>query len=75
MIGGVGPKIEGTLHDLGIFHFDQIARWTDAEVAWVDQYLAFRGRIGRERWVEQAQALARGEDTEAKRRYLEGDHV
>jgi predicted flap endonuclease-1-like 5' DNA nuclease len=75
MIAGVGPRVETTLNSLGIYHFDQISTWTPANIAWVDQYLRFRGRIVRERWVEQAHALARGEETEGKRLYLEGDHV
>jgi NADH-quinone oxidoreductase subunit E len=57
-IGGIGPKIEGILNELGIYHFDQIARWTPAEVAWVDTRLKFRGRIEREGWIAQAKELA-----------------
>ena len=57
-ISGVGPKIEGILNDLGIYHFDQIAAWTPEQVAWVDGYLSFKGRIGREKWIEQAKQLA-----------------
>lgn len=60
LIDGIAPKTETTLHALGIFHFDQIAGWSRANIAWVDQYLRFRGRIVREQWVEQAQDLARG---------------
>jgi NADH-quinone oxidoreductase subunit E len=60
MISGVGPKIEGTLHSIGIFTFAQIAAWTADERAWVDGYLRFRGRIERENWVAQAKALAEG---------------
>jgi NADH-quinone oxidoreductase subunit E len=60
MISGVGPKIEGTLHSIGIFTFAQIAAWTAEERAWVDGYLRFRGRIERENWVAQAKALAEG---------------
>ncbi|MDB5613814.1 MAG: hypothetical protein JWQ22_1467 [Devosia sp.] len=58
-IKGVGPKIETSLNSLGIYHFDQIAGWTKANVDWVDDQLAFKGRIGRERWVEQATKLAK----------------
>ncbi len=58
-IKGVGPKIEKTLHDLGIYHFDQIAAWTPAEIDWVDDYLSFKGRIGRDNWIGQAADLAR----------------
>ena len=57
-IGGIGPKIEGILNSLGIFHFSQIAVWTEGEVAWIDGYLRFQGRVTREQWVEQAKSLA-----------------
>ena len=60
MISGVGPKIEGILHSLGIWTFAQIAAWTADERAWVDGHLRFHGRIEREEWVRQADALARG---------------
>lgn len=60
LIGGVSLLQQSTLNSLGIYHFDQIAAWSPANVAWVDQYLRLRGRIGRERWLEQADALARG---------------
>ena len=58
-IGGVGPKLEGTLNDLGFYHFDQIAAWTKAEIAWVDSRLKFKGRIERDDWVGQAKELAK----------------
>ena len=45
-ISGVGPKLEGVLNELGFWHFDQIAKWTEAEVAWVDSRLKFRGLDG-----------------------------
>ena len=64
MISGVGPVMEGKLHDLGIFTFAQIAKWTEKEIAWVDGYLAFRGRIVRDDWIKQADALARGGEEE-----------
>ena len=60
MISGVGPKIEGILHSLGIFTFKQIASWKKAEREWVDNYLKFKGRIEREDWAKQAKALAKG---------------
>ena len=58
LINGVGPVLERKLNDLGFYHFWQIARWTDAEVAWVDGFLNFKGRIGRDNWISQAQKLA-----------------
>lgn len=74
LIDGVQPRIESTLNSIGVFHFDQIAAWTPANVAWVERYLAFNGRVGRERWVEQAKSLAAGL-ADTRRRYLEGEHV
>jgi len=60
MISGVGPRIEATLHELGIYTYTQIASWKKAEREWVDSYLKFKGRIEREDWVKQAKALAKG---------------
>ena len=61
VIKGVGPKLEEMLHGMGVFHFDQIAAWTAAEVAWVDDNLeGFKGRVSRDEWVTQARFLAAG---------------
>ncbi|MCB1395141.1 MAG: 50S ribosomal protein L21 [Rhodobacteraceae bacterium] len=57
-ISGVGPKLEGLLHDNGVFHFDQIAAWNAEEIAYMDDQLSFKGRIARDNWIEQAAALA-----------------
>ncbi|MEL7462496.1 MAG: hypothetical protein AAFN79_00400 [Pseudomonadota bacterium] len=59
-IKGVGPGLEKTLNDLGFYHFDQIAAWGPAEVAWVDARLKFKGRIERDGWIAQAAELAKG---------------
>ncbi|WP_434733845.1 NADH-quinone oxidoreductase subunit E [Rhizobium sp. YTUHZ044] len=64
MISGVGPKIEATLNEIGIFTFAQVAGWKKAEREWVDSYLNFRGRIERDDWVKQAKALAKGGEAE-----------
>jgi NADH-quinone oxidoreductase subunit E len=67
-ISGIGPGIEKTLHELGVFHFRQIAAFTPANVAWVNRRLRFRGRIEREDWIGQARTLAAGGETEFSRR-------
>lgn len=73
-IKGVGPKLEGTLHSLGIYHFRQIASWGPEEVAWVDENLeGFKGRVSRDDWVSQAKALSEGGSTEFSKRVDEGD--
>ncbi|XXK32384.1 NADH-quinone oxidoreductase subunit NuoE [Rhodobacteraceae bacterium nBUS_24] len=57
-ISGIGPKLEILLNETGFFHFDQIAKWSDQECAWVDQNLkGYPGRARRDKWVEQAKAL------------------
>jgi large subunit ribosomal protein L21 len=58
LISGVGPKLESLLHKNGVFHFDQIAAWSPAEVAYMDDQLSFKGRIDRDNWIEQAGKLA-----------------
>ncbi|MGR3378227.1 endonuclease [Salipiger abyssi] len=73
-IKGVGPKLESLLHELGIFHFDQIAGWSAAEVAWMDSNLkGFRGRVSRDDWIGQARILAAGGDTEFSQRVDKGE--
>ncbi|MDO5606159.1 MAG: NADH-quinone oxidoreductase subunit E [Paracoccus sp. (in: a-proteobacteria)] len=60
LISGVGPKLEALLHSLGFYHFDQIAAWDGHEIAWVDDNLeGFKGRVTRDEWVRQAQALVK----------------
>ncbi len=56
-IKGIGPKLCEALHEMGIFHFHQIANLTDQEIEHINDRLRFKGRIERERWVEQAKAL------------------
>ncbi|MCA0274293.1 MAG: NADH-quinone oxidoreductase subunit NuoE [Proteobacteria bacterium] len=74
LIKGVGPKLEELLHSLGFFHFDQIAAWTGAELAWVDDNLeGFKGRASRDEWVAQAKHFAAGGTTEHAERVKKGD--
>ncbi|MFN7004310.1 MAG: NADH-quinone oxidoreductase subunit E [Roseinatronobacter sp.] len=65
---GVGPKLEKLLNELGVFHFWQVASWTEDQVAWVDDRLKFKGRIERDGWIEQAKILAAGSETEFSKR-------
>ena len=65
LIKGIGPKLEQLCNELGFYHWDQIANWTAAEVAWVDANLkGFKGRVSRDNWVDQAKTLAAGGTTE-----------
>ncbi len=57
-IKGIGPKLSSRLNELGVFHFKQIANWSEPQMLWVEEYLAFKGRVGREQWVDQARVLS-----------------
>lgn len=62
-IKGLGPKLAGTLREMGVTSFAQIAAWDDAEIDRVDAQLGrFQGRIRRDDWVGQAKLLASGDE-------------
>jgi predicted flap endonuclease-1-like 5' DNA nuclease len=59
---GVGPKLASLLHSRGLFRYEQIAALTPDEVTALDSDLgAFKGRLTRDRIIEQAGYLARGD--------------
>ncbi|MBV2142681.1 endonuclease [Falsochrobactrum sp. TDYN1] len=57
-IKGIGAAVQGMLHELGIFHYSQIAQWNMEEAAWIERRIGFSGRVTRENWVAQAGKLA-----------------
>ncbi|MEW7986094.1 MAG: hypothetical protein AB2805_12875 [Candidatus Thiodiazotropha sp.] len=57
MIKGIGAVIEKKLQEYGVKSYAQIAAWSSAEIEDFSQRLNFKGRIERERWVEQAKEL------------------
>ena len=61
-IKGLGPKLSRLLAELGVTRFEQIAAWSEADIAEIDTKLgAFAGRPTRDAWVEQAQLLSSGD--------------
>lgn len=67
---GVGPKLAAMLNGLGITRFEQIAKLSPAQVDDLDQSMgAFRGRLARDRIVDQADYLARGDIDGFEQRY------
>ena len=66
LIAGVGPALEKKLAAQGVTSLKQIAEWTPAEIERIDDELAFKGRIEREEWVEQAKDLIAGKPPRAK---------
>jgi predicted flap endonuclease-1-like 5' DNA nuclease len=62
LLKGIGPKLADALHDLGFHRFEQLAHLTPTELERIDAQLgAFRGRLARDKVVEQADYLARGD--------------
>jgi predicted flap endonuclease-1-like 5' DNA nuclease len=57
-ISGIGPAMESKLREAGITDARQIAELTDKQAAELDDEIGLGGRIAREKWVEQAKALA-----------------
>lgn len=67
---GVGPRLAELLIAAGVTRFDQIAEWSEEDVARIDQSLgAFSGRVQRDDWVGQARLLAAGDDAAFAERY------
>lgn len=59
---GVGPKFAEALHSIGFTRYEQLAQLTPTEIERIDGQLgAFRGRLTRDRVVEQADYLARND--------------
>ncbi|RVV99747.1 50S ribosomal protein L21 [Mesobaculum littorinae] len=54
-LSGVGPKMVTTLNEAGVYHFDQIAAWSEAEIAYMEETLPARGKVAG--WAEQAKTL------------------
>ncbi len=57
-IVGIGKVFEQMLHELGVFHFRQIAAFGPSDVARINSELKeFRGRIEHDDWIGQAKEL------------------
>jgi len=56
---GVGPVLEKTLNEFGIFHYRQIAALKKTDIAEIDEALNFKGRIERDDWIKQSKELAK----------------
>lgn len=57
-IEGISPAIEISLNNTGIFHYDQISKWTQNNCEWVEKYLSIEGKVIGDHWIEQAKRLA-----------------
>jgi len=57
-IKGVGPALEKTLHENGVYRFQQVADWNQYNIWFFNKIMAFPGRIQRDEWIAQARDFA-----------------
>jgi predicted flap endonuclease-1-like 5' DNA nuclease len=72
-IRAINPALRAQLLKLGVIRYRDIAAWTPADVTRISTALNLSGRIEQENWIEQAQILARGGETEFSRRMSRGE--
>ena len=62
LLKGLGPKAAAQLNTLGITRFDQLAALSPVQAETLDNAMgAFKGRVARDKWVEQARLLSTGD--------------
>ena len=62
VLKGVGPKLATILNERGLTRYEQIASLSPGQIEALDESLgAFRGRLSRDKVIEQADYLARGD--------------
>ena len=57
---GIGPVLEEKLNDMGVYHYHQVAAFTDSDIENINTHLNFPGRIERDEWIPQAKELMEG---------------
>jgi len=57
IIKGIGPKLEEKLNNIGIFHFHQIASWSEDNVKWLYENADFPNSANKKSWIAQAKDL------------------
>jgi predicted flap endonuclease-1-like 5' DNA nuclease len=66
VVGNDGGTVKG-LKSIGVYHYDQIANWSEEQSNWVNNHMKFDRRVGREQWVKKARLLADGKEAEFQR--------
>ena len=56
-IKGIGPKLEEKLNESGIYHFEQIANWTESNMLWLEAHTLFASRVKKESWITEAKTF------------------
>jgi predicted flap endonuclease-1-like 5' DNA nuclease len=71
-IRGISLVIEKKLARMGVASYAQIAAWSRSDIERISESLGVKGNIERERWIEQAQILAGGGQTDFSKRVDRG---
>jgi large subunit ribosomal protein L21 len=66
LIGGIGPKMEAGMRELGYNTFASIAAMSAEQIEAAEAHLKQKGRFAREEWIEQAKELLAGKPPRAK---------
>ncbi|MDN5114700.1 hypothetical protein [Aliarcobacter butzleri] len=72
-IKGINSQIEKNLYSLGIFHYEQIANWTNKNVEWIEGFLELPFHVRNNQWVEQARILKNGNETTYSKQVENGE--
>lgn len=72
-IKGINSKIESDLNNIGIYHFEQIAKWSNKNAEWIEAYLSIQGSAKNNQWIEQAKILQTGKETIYSQKVLDGE--
>lgn len=62
-IKGINQKVENDLNNIGIYHFEQISKWSNKNCEWIEEFLLLPGIARSNQWVDQAKILYSGKDT------------
>ena len=68
---GIGSVLEEKLNEIGVYHYSQIANFTDSDIESINTHMSFPGRIERDEWIPQAKDLMAGGEGR-KLKYLDG---
>ena len=52
------------LNNLGIYHFEQISKWSNKNAEWIEEFLLLPGIARSYQWIEQAKILNSGKETD-----------
>jgi large subunit ribosomal protein L21 len=66
LVGGIGPKMEKGMRELGYNTFASIAAMSAEDIQKAEAHLKQKGRFAREEWIEQAKELMAGKPPRAK---------